>query len=493
MQNCADLRLGRFELVRELGRGLNSTVYLAQDPEIDRTVLIKLLDKEMFAPEDLSAWSRTISALSHVGIVKVFDLGYSEPAGDPFVVAEFVEGKPLEAVLAKGKLGEAEALALTLEFLDALSHAHSRGVWHHNLKPSNLIITSDGHIKVTDFGGIRRGSVTPFMAPERLKAPGDQRSDLFSVGVILYLMLSGFRPFQGNTDSTIGFKLVHQHPVPVAAMDLKLSPELDLVVGRFLAKNPDERYQSADEARRDISAIRDAKEAELSVSSGNVKAKTPTSLLDTMGIRSETASLSRPSALGHKRRAGTPWWQIGIPVGIGLIATAAIAITGPLFRSNPAPPVLNVHLDLPVARTETQPITIAPRKVKTRSVRASAATTSPTMPAVVIPDVVAMPIELRQPFQECLMSIWVDDKLAYQNRIRAEKKSRFLHLGTATVEYLTLVQIPTGKHSVRVELQGVGEDYEGRGSLLASFSKANAKRLRITADKSHPQLDLQLN
>src|SRR5512146_2125796 len=181
MQNCAETRLGRFELVRELSRGLNSTVYLARDPEIERTVVIKLFGKGLLSPDELADRVRSVNELSNVGIAKIFDLGYTEPAADPFLVMEYVEGKPLENVLAKGKLPEAEALALTLDLLSALSCAHAQGVWHHNLKPSNLIVTQDGHLKVTDFVASRRTGATPFTAPERLKSNGDERSDLFSV------------------------------------------------------------------------------------------------------------------------------------------------------------------------------------------------------------------------------------------------------------------------------------------------------------------------
>ena len=502
MQNCAETRLGRFELIRELTRGLNSTVYLARDPEIERTVVIKLFGKGLLSPDELADRVRSVNEVSHVGIAKIFDLGYTEPAGDPFLVMEFVEGKPLENVLVKGKLPETEALGLTLDLLSALSCAHAHRVCHHNLKPSNLIVTSDGHLKVTDFVGSRRTGATPFTAPERLKTSGDERSDLFSVGVILYLMLSGFRPFQGNTEATISFKLVHQHPVPVGAMDLELSPELDFVIGRFLAKNPDERYQTAEEALRDVARIRNAKEAGSTTSQREPAGETTLDLLEAMGFRAGEPCTKEPGHSPGTLRARR-LWQFGIPAGIAVASVLTLGPASPFVRTEPTAPVLSVHLEVPATLVGRHEVPSKPGNIRARSFREAKASPSETptskdtvpLKSTVLPkiEVVAVPVELRQPFRECVMSIWVDEKLAYQNHIRGEKKSRFLHMGSARAEYLTLVQIPEGNHSVKVEVNGIGGNYNASGSLSATFSKANDKKLRITAEKSHPELDLQLN
>ncbi len=502
MQNCAETRLGRFEVVRELTRGLNSTVYLARDPEIERSVVIKLFGKGLLSRDELADRVRSVNELSHVGIAKIFDLGYTDPAGDPFLVMEFVEGKPLETVLAKGKLPEAEALGLTLDLLSALSCAHAHGVCHHNLKPSNLIVTREGHLKVTDFVGSRRSGATPFTAPERLKAVGDERSDLFSVGVILYLMLSGFRPFQGNTDATIGFKLVHQHPVPVAAMDLELSPELDFVIGRFLAKNPDERYQTAEDALRDIVRIRNEKEAGSTNSHREPAREASLDLLEALGFRTGTPQTNeaRPSA---RDRGVARLWKAAIALGLTVVSSLILLGVKPLVQRIPNAPVPSVHIDVPAVpeRLETPS---KPKYTNAGTRRVGAKSTPPNAVAIKSSvansptalhnvETVAMPVELRQPFRECRMSIWVDEKLAYQNHIRGEKKSRFLHMGSSSAGYLTLVQIPAGNHSLRVEVNGIGENYEASGSLSATFSKTDDRKLRITAEKSHPQLDLQLN
>ena len=490
MPNCAETRLGRFEVVRELARGPDRTVYLARDPEIERTVVIKLFGKGLLTPHEVAERVRAVNELSHTGIAKVFDLAFREPDGEPYLVVEFVEGKSLESILGKGKLSEAEALKLTADLLKALAYAHKHGIFHHSLKPSNIIVTPDGELKVTDFAGSRRNGATPFTAPERLKAQGDERSDLFSVGVILYLMLSGFRPFQGSTEATIGFKLVHQHPVPVAAMDLELSPELDFVIGRFLAKNPDERYQTAEEALRDVEGVGKAKETGSSTWSGESGAGVPVNLVDALGFRGAMPRLQEIRRLRPVRQAAWLWWLL--PAGVAVSALAILATVKPLDRNGPPAPVISVHLKVPSLPLESPSKT--PKNTRNKSIHSiPAPAQSARGPYQAKADIVAVPVELRQPFRECVMSIWVDEKLTYKNRIQGERKSRFLHMGSSSAGYLTLVQVPAGNHSVKVEVNGLEENYDARGSFSATFSKANDRKLRVTADKSRPQLDLQLN
>lgn len=491
MPNCAETRLGRFEVVRELARGPDCTVYLARDPEIERAVVIKLFGKGLLTQHEIAERVRAVNELSHTGIAKIFDLAFREPEGEPYLVVEFVEGKSLESILAKGKLSEAEALKLTSDLLNALAYAHKHGVFHHDLKPSNIIVTPDGELKITDFAGSRRNGATPFTAPERLKGQGDGRSDLFSVGVILYLMLSGFRPFQGSTEATIGFKLVHQHPVPVAAMDMELSPELDFVIGKFLAKNSDERYQAAEEALRDIERLRNAKHAEAPTWPGEPTIGKPVDLLDVLGFRGSMPRLQEIKRYRPAQGAAWLWWLL--PVGVAISGVAMLATVKPLYRDLPSAPVISVHLRVPSLPLKPQ-LTASKSARNTAKNSLRATTPQPVLrPYQAKAEIVAVPVELRQPFSECVMSIWVDEKLAYKNRIRGEKKSRFLHMGSSSAGYLTLVQVPVGNHAVKVEVNGVEGDYDASGSLSGTFSKEHDQKLRVIADKSRPQLDLQLN
>ena len=422
MNNALDSRYGRYELVRELGRGLKSIVYLAHDPEIQRPVALKVFNAPVVPPKVLSSRVKDISDLSHLGIARVFDVSYTEPDRVLYVVLEYVEGNSLESVLgSKGKLTQDEAISLSLELLDALAHAHAHHVNHHNLKPSNLILTPDRHLKIADFLGIR-SSTTAFVAPEQLSGPGDARSDLFSVGVILYLMLSGHRPFQGNTDATIGFKLVHQHPVPVAAMDMELSPELDFVIARFIAKNPDERYQSAVEAKR---ALESLSVASVPKPSANPSAAGLSILIDQIGFRGSPERVSpsvRRRAAPKQPARSASWMMVGSALIVLLLLTA-IAGMRPMLQQPPSPPVaISSHLVVPAFATEKR--TALPRPRKMRPAPAVLQATRAVAPAASKPatQLVSIPVEVRQPFNKYVMTIWVRRPAQLQSRDPAGKE-----------------------------------------------------------------------
>jgi len=491
MHNALDSRYGRYELVRELGRGLKSIVYLAHDPEIQRPVALKVFNAPVVPPEVLSRRVKDIGNLSHPGIAKVFDVRYSEPDGSLYVVLEYVEGDSLESVLgSKGKLTQDEAVSLSLELLDALSHAHAHHVYHHSLKPSNLIFTPDRHLKIADFLGIR-SSTTAFVAPEQLSGPGDARSDLFSVGVILYLMLSGHRPFQGNTDATIGFKLVHQHPVPVAAMDMELSPELDFVISRFMAKNPDERYQSAEEAKRALESLGGPS---VPKPSANPSAAGLSILIDQIGFRGKTERVPpsvRRAAAPKQPARSVSWMRIGSAL---LVLFLLMAIVGmrPMLQPLPSPPVaISSHLVVPAFATERH--AALPRSRKAQSVPVALKPSRPvvTTPAKPATQLVSIPVEVRQPFNRYVMTIWVDDRLNFNHEIQPEKKKRFLH--TETADYMTLIQLPVGEHSLRVQITAVGEGFEGDGKVSTRVSEVSGQKLLVRCDKIHKQVQVALN
>lgn len=495
MYNSVETRYGRFELIMELGQGLKSAVYLARDPEIERCVALKVLREPTLSTDAISDRIKAVSQLSHLRIAKVFDFCFTEPERVPYLVLEYIEGNSLEVLLTtKGKLPQQEAIALTIELLDALSHAHSHRVNHHNLKPSNLLITPDRHLKVTDFVHLKSSS-TAFMAPERLNSEGDARSDLFSVGVILYLMLSGHRPFQGNTDATISFKLVHQHPVPVAAMDLKLAPELDFVIARLMAKNPEERYQSADEARCDLEAIQRGFAPQDPAVSQN--------LIEQIGFVGKNESLPATQRRAVKPTAAprTPSWRLWVPVVAALLLLATVVGLRPYLQPLPPAPIAGArHLSVPAfaMRKSATPVRSRSTVVKPASpvaASASATVASAKGAANSKPEarLVPVPLEIRQPFKKFTMSIWVDDRLTFSNEIQPEKKKRFLGMGSASAGYLTLLQMPVGEHQLRFEVKATGENFDGTTQLSAKFSELSGQKLLVRCDKTRNQLQVEVN
>src|SRR5215471_7506630 len=251
-------------------------VYRAQDPKIDRIVAIKTISlagieeyeeqeyRDRFAQE-----ARAAGKLAHPGIVTIFDAGEDPETHEPFFVMEHVAGRPLsdEIAVAGGHLPLSQALTFGCQIADALHYAHSQGVIHGDIKPANILITNEGKAKIADFGvahlnhavATHAGKVfgsPAYMAPEQLNGSDpDVRSDLFSLGVTLYSMLTGFRPFQGNSAQTVGFKVMNVEPLPVSSLQADLPPGLDRIVHRAIAKDPKDRYQSGAELAADLRAF----------------------------------------------------------------------------------------------------------------------------------------------------------------------------------------------------------------------------------------------
>ena len=280
MEIRAGTNLGRYQLLAEIGRGAMGTVYQALDPDIDRLVAIKVFSvfdatssdgpafRERFAQE-----ARAAGRLLHPNIVAIYDRGEEPESQTPYIVMEYVAGHPLSNLLSAkpARMDERIALHIGQQIAEALAYAHERGVVHRDIKPGNVLINEDGDAKIADFGIARldssdhlyNGEVlgTPaYMSPEQLTGGEvDGRTDIFSLGVILYTMLSGYRPFQGNGPRTIGFKVVNQEPIPITNYYLDLSPEIEYVVQRAMAKNPDERYSTGTALAQDLADILDGR------------------------------------------------------------------------------------------------------------------------------------------------------------------------------------------------------------------------------------------
>ena len=286
-------RFGRYEILGELGRGAMGIVYKARDPKINRVVALKTISLAGQSAEEEQDFRRRFfreaeaaGRVSHPGIVTIFDVGEDSETHTPFIVMEYVGGQALDHLLSRNdqKLDLESALQVTLELADALDCAHAQGVVHRDLKPSNILLTEDGHAKIADFGVAKlnlanqtlagRALGTPaYMSPEQLNGEEvDGRSDLFSLGVILYTMVTGHRPFQGNSAITVSFKVVNRDFIPATILNAELPDGLDIIVTRAMAKDPADRYQRGSEMQL---AIRELQEARARLS----KASPPPSLM----------------------------------------------------------------------------------------------------------------------------------------------------------------------------------------------------------------------
>jgi serine/threonine-protein kinase len=257
--------VGRYQVVDELGKGAMAVVYKAYDPNIDRTLAIKVLRQERCVdPEYRMRFLREAKAagnLSHTNIVTIFDVG--EVDNRPYMVMELLEGKPLDTIMKQGRAFTVpEVLNIGIQLASALDYAHANRVVHRDIKPSNIVCDDRGGIKITDFGiahiessdttqQTQMGEVlgTPqYMSPEQvLGQKVDGRSDLFSVGVILYQLLTNQRPFQGNTIATLMFQIATEDPAPIGQIAPNIPEPLRLIVDKLLKKQPEKRFQTGKE------------------------------------------------------------------------------------------------------------------------------------------------------------------------------------------------------------------------------------------------------
>jgi len=266
------VKAGRYEILGELGRGAMGVVYRATDPVIGRTVAVKTirLSEEgtgLSRPELLSRFqteARAAGLLTHPNIVVVYDAG--EENGLYYITMELIEGKSLQALLDSGHSFPVPRVFRIMEqTCSALQFAHERNIIHRDIKPANLMLTADDTVKVTDFGTakiLQFGTVqqtthvmgTPsYMSPEQVKGrPVDGRSDIFSLGVLLYEILTGEKPFPGQSITTVIYKIVNEEPIPPRTLNPSIHPGLNDIVLRALAKEPEVRYQSCRELLEDL-------------------------------------------------------------------------------------------------------------------------------------------------------------------------------------------------------------------------------------------------
>jgi eukaryotic-like serine/threonine-protein kinase len=258
---------GRYRVVRKLGTGGMANVYLAEDQELGRRVAIKMLDDrhaqdEQFV-ERFRREAKNAAGLSHPNVVSIYDRGQAE--GTYYIAMEYLEGRTLkELLVARGPTPIAVAIDYARQILAALGFAHRNGVVHRDIKPHNVAVAPDGRVKVMDFGIARAGTsqmtetgsiigTAQYLSPEQAKgAPVGPASDIYSVGIVLYEMLTGSVPFTGDTPLEIAMKHLSAIPEPPSEKRPEVPHELDSIVLRALAKVPGDRYQSAEEMDADL-------------------------------------------------------------------------------------------------------------------------------------------------------------------------------------------------------------------------------------------------
>jgi eukaryotic-like serine/threonine-protein kinase len=510
-------------------------VYRARDPRIDRTVAIKTVsflglepDAEREYRERFVVEARAAGRLSHPRIVTIFDVAEDPNTLTPYIVMEYVSGRSLEEMLCteNGTLPLDTALQLTQELAEALDYAHAQGIVHRDVKPSNIIVAEDGHPKIADFGiakllnaldlaqtGRTARGTPAYMSPEQLRGdPVDGRSDLFSLGVILYRLLTGHRPFQGNSVLTISFKVVNRDPLRATAFNSELPPELDYVIARAIAKEPSQRYQTGIEMALDLQDLRGgiASRSSKCASTDTAEAIVKTGSFQEESSHSKgevaTVRFSQPwqhvsigfLTLGFLTLAFAGLWQ-AIPVNAAHVAAMSSVL--------PDRPKATLDSSTVLANTVWEPAPDAKASPTKRwqHTRISGRVSS-NSPEVVqtLREAARPPRALQQSLPSTLrilvehhfgtahLSVWIDEKLTYNYSLRGAVKKRMLVLKGVQGYFSDSVEVTGGEHLIRVRVLSEDNSYDQSGSIRGSFVPGSEKVLTTRFDRNNRGMRLSL-
>ncbi|MGH9797483.1 MAG: serine/threonine-protein kinase, partial [Candidatus Polarisedimenticolia bacterium] len=331
-------RIGRYTVVRPLGQGGMGRVYLGHDPVIGRHVAIKVITlrpdlseeegrqyRERFLREAQAA-----GAMVHPNIVSVYDVGQDPGSGSPYIVMEHVAGQDLKKlILSRAPLTPHDAVAVAAQIAAALDYAHRRGIVHRDIKPANVLLSERGQVKITDFGVARLpdsdltrsdqfvGS-PGFMSPEQLKGGAvDGRADLFALGVILYELLTGKPPFEGESVSEVLYRISTQPAEPPSDAAPDVSPDFDPILEKALSKDPEGRFQTGGEM---IGALRALPAGQTGAVPG-----TAASVADREEADGAGPAPGDPGTASGGLRAPaappSPWWSLNDPWRLGGLMT----------------------------------------------------------------------------------------------------------------------------------------------------------------------------
>ena len=269
--------ISHYRIIEKIGEGGMGVVYKALDTKLDRHAAIKILPTHLSADREAVARfvqeAKTASALDHTNIGTIYEID-DTAEGETFIAMAYYDGETLRDRIDRGRLGRDEAIDSARRIAAGLERAHESGIVHRDIKPSNIIITGRGEVKIIDFGlaklaggtkltraGSQLGTAA-YMSPEQAVGEGtDHRADIFSLGVMLYEMLSGERPFKGEHEAALLYEIVHEDPAPLVNVDSDIDPEIELILRKTMAKRPEERYSRIGELIEDLEAVREDRPA----------------------------------------------------------------------------------------------------------------------------------------------------------------------------------------------------------------------------------------
>ncbi|PYX32240.1 MAG: hypothetical protein DMG77_04205 [Acidobacteria bacterium] len=537
MENQETRRFGRYEILAELGRGAMGVVYKARDPQIDRQVAVKTFSIRGHDPEQEEEFrqrfvceAQAAGRLHHPGIVAIFDVGQNPDDQSPYIVLEFVAGETLNKILIREKkLPLPNALQLAEELAEALDYAHAQGVVHRDIKPANILVTEDGHAKIADFGIAKLnlsqltlpGKVmgTPaYMAPEQLSGEGvDGRSDIFSLGVILYAMVTGHSPFHGNSATTVCFKVVNRDPVPASAFDLDLPRTLDAVIFRAMAKDPADRYQRGAEFANDLRGLRmQYKPGSTTISMGSLARATTGSFQVSSSTTARAAAAGKANHFFGAALRQTPLRDIllgaaltvlvigvAIPAKEAFLSPKATAIqaagvdqdgaqdTSVASRRNQKPPVPKVSENEAASSSGNSAApNSAPKNAKPLKLQTASRSAGKSQPKAVIVPTATLELAVQHQFKEATLSIWIDDQLAVTRPLHGGTQKRLVVFNGIRGVGSESIQVPAGTHTLRLRAQTSDQSIDLSKTVSAEFVGGGVKNLQVTFDRHNTAMRL---
>jgi len=472
--------LGRYEIQEEIGRGMMGVVYRAFDPVLGRPVALKTVGLAFALPEGerrlfeerFLAEARVAAALAHPGIVVVHDAGRDAATGTLFIAFEHLEGRTLAEMTADGaSLEWREALRVVGRVAEALQHAHARAVIHRDIKPANIMILAGGEPKVMDFGiaKVPASQITipgeffgtpSYMSPEQANGDMvDARSDLFSLGSILYLLLTGRRAFDADTIPTILARVAHRDPPAPSRFVPSLPAELDYLVQRALAKRRSDRYPDARTFAEDIADVLDGRPPR------HRRGWTPPARRDgplhpSMLPEPDTVDLSgaaaRPDETEALPRPTSPAW-------LALSLLAAFGVLAAFLR--PSGPVTPAPSRLPV------------RPANSRAVASPVPVPEASPSAPVVAEGAQLVLAVEHPFKSGRLRVWVDDEFRVEEPLESRPTKKLLIFHGRKGRETEVLAVSPGSHAIRVRVQGEG--FAASRTIRAKFKDGDTRSLEV--------------
>jgi serine/threonine protein kinase len=497
---------GRYEAIEPLGSGATSRVEMARDNVIGRIVALKTFvngfsegQEQQFLRE-----AQIIGQLSHPSIVQLYDVGIDE-RGTPFLVMEYVAGKTLEHHLDPSVLTPQRACAWAADLAGALAVAHRAGILHGDVKPGNVLVTPEGKVKLGDFGIARYASQvsgsgrlmgTPaYLAPEQIQGqPQDARSDQFALGIVLHQMLTGARPFDGSSIGAVCAQILNAAPEPPSRRNPAVSPALDRVVARCLAKNPADRFASCDEL---ASALYPLARSSTQTATPKIKRRPwwsrPTRPQDVVLMAAGCVLLALSVSVMRSVRSGLVLppppravrFEAAVPLDALVHTTQTVAETPSGIADGVSPAIEGKESSTKPSRSAKAPsshlkhptsLHSSPQKAILAAHPAVPAAKEPAAPAAPTP---GLQIEIISAVNEGTLTVFADRQLLFSIDLASEKKGRPLHFENtlAAGPHQFRVALYKADRSLQLEKEGFAETRGDGADTLAVHIARRAKLL----------------